>query len=256
MKLVSALLVAVRLWAGAPNYSASSIVNAASNVAGPIAPNTIVSLYGTELSWSTTRVTSLDADGLLPTYLPGAGVTISINNAPAALYYTSPTQINFLLPSNLRPGGRVRVIVVRDGVRGPEVELTVSDVAPALFQIDPDYVVATRVDGSAIGRENPALPGELITLYAAGLGSVVPALADRQPAERAARIARAADFRITLDGVAVPASAILYVGAAPGFVGLYQINLELPAIAREAPEIRIAIGAELSREGVRLLAKP
>src|SRR5450759_3622026 len=30
----------------APAYSASSIVNAASNQAGPIAPNTIVSLYG------------------------------------------------------------------------------------------------------------------------------------------------------------------------------------------------------------------
>jgi uncharacterized protein (TIGR03437 family) len=255
MKPVAAVLIALPLWAAAPNYSASSIVNAASNVAGPVAPNTIVSLYGTELSWSTARVTSLDEQGLLPTYLAGGGVTLYVNNSPAALYYVSPTQINFLLPSTLRPG-RARVVVVRDSLRGPEVEIAVSESAPALFQLDPDYVVATRRDGSAIARDNPAVSGEVITLYAAGLGAVIPPLPDRQVAERATPIARATDFTMTLDGFVLPRPAILYVGTAPGFVGLYQINIELPTITREAPEIRIGIGGQFSREGVRLLAKP
>ncbi|HET8546859.1 MAG TPA: hypothetical protein VFL57_02595 [Bryobacteraceae bacterium] len=258
MKTVLAAFIgaALPVWAAAPNYSASSVVNAASNVAGPVAPNTIVSLYGTDLSWNTRSVRAEDvSSGLLPTYIPGGGVSVYVNNLPAGLYYVSPTQVNFLVPAAATPG-RVRLAVARDGVRGPEVEITLGEVAPALFQLDPDFVVATRADGSAIGRENPARAGEIVTLYANGLGPLVPPLRERAIAEAAAPIARMADFRIALNGVEVAASAVLYAGAAPGFAGLYQINVELPTMTRENPEIRIGFGPQLSREGVRLLAKP
>jgi uncharacterized protein (TIGR03437 family) len=256
MKILASVLLVLPLSAAPPSYSASSILNAASNVPGPVAPNTIVSLYGRDLSWNTRSVRTEDVrDGLMPTYLPGAGVTVFVNNFPAALYYVSPEQINLLVPANLTPGVS-RLCVARDGVRGPEVEFLVSDVAPALFQLDPDFVVAMRPEGSVIGRDNPARPDEIVTLFANGLGALNPPLAERALADRAAPIVRLGEFAILLDGVPVPAASVLYAGAAPGFAGLYQVNLRLPAIASENPEIRIALGAQLSRTGVRLLARP
>jgi uncharacterized protein (TIGR03437 family) len=255
MRTVLLAFLSLPAWAAAPYYSASSIVNAASNVAGPLAPNTIVSLYGRDLSWNT-RALRLEnlSGGLLPTYLPGAGVTVYVNNFPAALYYVSPTQINFLMPA-VTPG-RARIVVLRDGLRGPEAEIAVGDVAPALFQLDPDFVVATRTDGSVIGRDNPARPGEIIILYANGLGAAVPPVRERALAPNAAVIERDSVFAVLLDGIAVRRESVLYVGVAPGFAGLYQINLQLPSLAGKNPEIRIGLGSVLSRDGVRLAAEP
>jgi uncharacterized protein (TIGR03437 family) len=255
MKRLLAALAVLPLWAGSPDYSASSLLNAASNVAGPLAPNAIVSLYGRDLSWNTGSARGEDVrDGLLPTYLPGTGVVVYVNGFRAGLYYVSPTQINFLLPATIVPG-RAYIAVIRDGVRGPEIQVNLSDVAPALFQLDPDCVVATRPDGTAIGRENPARPGEIVILYANGLGAVLPPLRERALAPAAAPITREAELEITLGGVPVPRDSLLYAGVAPGFAGLYQINLRIPAEAPDNPEIRIGFGSTVSRGGVRLLLR-
>src|SRR5260370_14519924 len=67
------LLLAAALQA-APSYSAASIVNAADNLAGPLAPNTIATIYGTGLAYGTKWLTADDIrGGLLPTVLPGTG---------------------------------------------------------------------------------------------------------------------------------------------------------------------------------------
>src|SRR5437868_14945087 len=89
----------------APAYAAASIVNAASNQAGPIAPNTIVSLYGTDLAYVTRALTPDEISGTtLPTTLVGTGVKVTVGNVLANLYFVSPTQINFLVPCILVAG--------------------------------------------------------------------------------------------------------------------------------------------------------
>ena len=101
------LLLAVALQA-APSYSAASIVNAADNLAGPLAPNTIATIYGTGLAYGTKWLTPDDIrGGVLPTVLPGTGVRILVGGVLANLYYVSPLQINFLVPPNLLPGASV-----------------------------------------------------------------------------------------------------------------------------------------------------
>src|SRR6185369_12802969 len=68
----------------APSYSSSSIVNAASNQAGPIAPNTIVSLYGTDLAYVTRGILPDDMHGqVLPTTIGGTGVRILVGKVNA-----------------------------------------------------------------------------------------------------------------------------------------------------------------------------
>src|SRR5207302_7350226 len=89
----------------APVYSAESIVNAADNQTGTLAPNTIATVYGAGLAYGTRALTADDIrGGVLPTALPGTDVRVIIGGLPANLYYVSPTQINFLVPANLLPG--------------------------------------------------------------------------------------------------------------------------------------------------------
>jgi uncharacterized protein (TIGR03437 family) len=240
----------------APAYSGSSIVNAADNLVEPLAPNTIATIYGKNLAYGTKSLMPGDVSGSsLPTALPGTGVRILVGGVLANPYFISPTQINFLVPPNLLPGA-TNVQVVIDGLAGPPVSVPLAASAPALFQLDPQNAVATRGDGSVITPTGPAKPGEVVVLYATGLGQTTPPAVYCQLPTSAAWIKQAGDFRVVLDGVPLAQSAILYAGAAPGFAGLYQINVILPASTGVNPEVRIGFTEMLSMPGVRLPVQP
>src|ERR1700689_3833641 len=124
-------------------YSAASIVNAADNQSGALAPNAIGTIYGANLAYSTAALSGNDIQGgVLPVVLGASETTVIINYSPAALYYVSPTQINFLVPPNLLPGP-VPVYVDVDSLRGPLIQVTLAAAAPGLFQLDVQNAVAT-----------------------------------------------------------------------------------------------------------------
>lgn len=245
------LLAGCGLLAGGPVYSALSLVNAADSQVGWLAPNAIASLYGTGLAYATVGLTTADLSGVqLPTTLPGTGVTILVGGLAAYPYYVSPKQVNFLIPSNLLPGP-VGVQLVVDGVAGPLISVILGPTAPALFELDPQTAVAVRPDGSVIDATSPVAPGNWAILYANALGPVIPPIPSGQIAPAAAQI-RLVGFVLSLDGVTVPADHIEYVGAAPGFAGLYQINLLVPPGTGANPEIQIGVNNSLSRTGLHL----
>ncbi len=250
-----ALLLAGTLQAK-PSYSAASIVNAADNLAGPLAPNTIATIYGTGLAYGTKWLTADDIRaGLLPTVLPGTGVRIKVGGILANLYYVSPLQINFLVPPILLPGAS-DVQVTLDSLDGPLIPIQLKAAAPALFQLDAQTAVTTRVDGSVITPDNPVKPGDIVILYANGLGETLPRVYYLELPTQAAPLRQLADFKVVLDGFAIDASNILYAGVAPGFAGLYQVNIKLPATTGTNPEIRIGFGDQLSKPGLRLPVNP
>src|SRR3984957_15739088 len=77
-----------------PSYSAASIVNAATQTAETLAPNTIATIYGTNLSWTTHAVTAGDLNGgTLPNSLEG--VSVYVTGILSNLFFVSPGQINF-----------------------------------------------------------------------------------------------------------------------------------------------------------------
>jgi uncharacterized protein (TIGR03437 family) len=247
------------LWAAindAPSYTAAGIVNAADNLPGPLAPNTLASLYGVRLSYVTKSISPADIQGsVLPTVLPGTGVHVIVGNFPATIYYVSPTQINFLVPANLLPAAYT-VQVVLEGHSGPLVEIQLAAASPALFQLDAHNAVAIRADGSVITPEAPVKPGGIVILYATGLGQTQPPVPYGQLFNQAAPLDQLTDFKLVLDGVAAPASAVAYAGIAPGFAGLYQINVVLPTSTKANPEIRVGFGKQLSQAGLHLPVEP
>ncbi len=240
----------------APSYTASSIVNSASNQPGSIAPNTFVTIYGTNLARITRALAAEDVSkGTLPTALPGASVRVWIGGIAAFLYYVSPNQINVLAPSNLTPGP-AELQVQLDSTYGPTVQLMIGAAAPALFQMDATTAIAAHVDGSVATADAPARPGETITLYATGLGDTTPKPRYGEIPQVAARLTDMRKLHIYLDGSELDPSRIQYAGAAPGFGGLYQINIVLPDNAGRNPRIQIAVGDITSPDGIHIPVNP
>jgi uncharacterized protein (TIGR03437 family) len=235
----------------APSYSAASIVNAATQTAGALAPNTIATLYGTNLAFGTAAVTASNLNaGTLPTSLDG--VSVLVYNTAAPLLFVSPGQINFIVPYGLLPG-MVTVVVDRQNQAGPVVTIQLDATAPGLFLWNGNMAIATHLNGSLVSSTAPAKAGEIIVLYAAGLGSVSPATTSGRLAPSAASMVAKPQMQVLLNSTPCPAASVLYAGLAPGFAGLYQINLTLPTPVPVNPQIQIAVaGAQTSPAAIQL----
>ena len=234
----------------APNYTAASIVNAATQLPGPLAPNTIATVYGANLSWDTYAITSADlTGGSLPQTVHG--VTVFVGGIATGIFYVSPTQINFLVPYELGAGS-AKIFVARDGIKGPDATAQLNNSSPGFFEWNGNLAVAEHGDGSIISPDSPASAGEIIVLYAAGLGHTAPNTQSGRLVQQAAQIALFTSLQILLDGNAVPAENILYAGLTPGFAGLYQINLRLPDALAPNPVIQIVVGTDSSPTTVQL----
>jgi uncharacterized protein (TIGR03437 family) len=164
--LVLAALVVRLASAQAPTYSSKGIVNGANFAPGPLAPISIVSIFGTNLSFGTASLPSTDVSGL-PLELADVEVYVTEVTSPdggyrMALFYVSNTQINFLLPSNLLTGVTMTVYVARQGVRGPNADIQLVTAAPQLFETSDGGVIAQHADYSFITPQSPAVPGQII----------------------------------------------------------------------------------------------
>ena len=248
---VMAVLLAPLAWTAAPAYTLASVVNSATGLSGDFAPNGMVSIYGTDLAYGTQAAGA--GPGALPKTL--AGVSVFVNGNTANLFYVSPTQINFLIPADLLPGTKT-MWVVREGLIGPVLQIILKETSPGLFALSDGSAIATHVDGSLVSGDAPATPGEIVVVYAAGLGRTNPEEDVGRASARAAPILLLSQFSVLLSGATVDPSAVLYAGITPGFAGLYQINLRIPTTTVANPEIRVFIGSQGSASFVRLSVKP
>jgi uncharacterized protein (TIGR03437 family) len=240
-----------------PWYSAKSIVNAASNLNETLAPMTWVSLYGCNLSYDTIGRPGWSSEPSL------ASVGVIVNNQSALISYVSPTQVNFLMPGTFT-AGQATIYLRRNSDAGPALTIQLDTTSPELFLASSTTVVAAHENWTLVGdaatkddTASPAKPGEILILYATGLG---PFRYREDPLEAppctANPIQLRTEFKVLLNGTAVEDKLIEYVGTAPGFVGVYQLNLRLPASVAKDPAIQVAVGERVSMEGIHLRVEP
>jgi uncharacterized protein (TIGR03437 family) len=133
--------------------------------------------------------------------------------------------------------------------------------APAAFQVaGRQYLAAVASDGKTfLLPENgvpgvasrPARPGETITLYGVGFGSVTSFLQDGERSDQPARLS--SSFTLLFDNV--PAT-VLYAGVAPGSLGLYQINVVVPAMPdNDAVAVKATVGSNSTTQSVFVSVK-
>jgi uncharacterized protein (TIGR03437 family) len=233
-----------------PCYSTASIVNSASYATGWLGPNTFASIFGWNL---TDGITAGGAPGSQGSDGSIGGVRVMVNGAqPAFVSFISPHQVNLVIPTDLL-GDTATVQLVNNGKAGPKVTLAVHDSAPALF-LGLDGITATAIhsDGTLVTAQSPAHAGELVRLYATGLGPFARAFGDFNRPSPPDPIARRAEFSVQLDGQTATLSPSDYVGATAAWVGVVEINFHLPAGVGRNPEVRIGLGDRLSPPGTFL----
>ncbi len=202
------------------------VVNAASYEVG-ISPGGLATVVGTDLS-SVTGVVLAGTDPL-PNKL--GGVTVLVNGVFAPLfsvaYANGQDIISFQVPYDTPTGSGAGLVDVYNGdahVASIQTDSFTED--PGIFVYNGSYAVAVdAVDGSLIGPSNPANPGDVLTLYTTGLGPLSLALVDGYGAPYNPLAYTQDAFRILVAG---ESCTLYFSGLAPGFVGLYQVNLRLP----------------------------
>ncbi len=204
--------------------NARGIVNGASYTATGLAPGSLFSVFGNELASRAAPATGSP----LPTSLEDA--TLRVNGVLAPLYYVSPNQVNAQVPWELA-GQSQATLVVANGteVADPQTVL-LAPFGPGLFMFLATGTLgqgaildtlARLVDGA-----NPAREGSVLQIYATGLGAVTVPQTNGMPAPGGSTIATTTVPTVTIGG---RSAAVSFSGLAPGFVGLYQVNVTVPA---------------------------
>jgi len=208
-----------------PNITASAVTNAA-QVAGGIAPNTYVTIRGTDLA-ATKRNWATSDFGTSGTALPTAldGVSVTLNGAPAYVEYIGPVFINILTPPDLPTSGQIAVVVTDNGLVSGSVNVTAQPVAPAFFLADTaGHIQAQHANYSSVGSTapaTPAAPGETIILYGNGFGVTNPAAVKGQLLSADAPLV--APPTVTIGGAS---ANVVFSGLIE--TGLYQLNVTVP----------------------------
>jgi uncharacterized protein (TIGR03437 family) len=185
-----------------------------------VSTKSIVAAFGQNFSTATEVATIVP----LPTTL--AGVTIRIRDSSgtertAPLFFVSPQQINYQIPEGTAPGQASVTISASDG-HSHYGMLDLAPAAPAIFTanqsgsgaaaaLDAFTFTAAPFNATRAGGE-----ANIIAVFGSGLGADATDVDGNVSAGVEARLA----------GQPV---TVLYAGRAPGFVGLNQINLQLPA---------------------------
>ena len=236
-----------------------------------VANGTIYSTYvsGELVAWTIpaanpTTLYSYSAASGLPSLAPGAiaaayasnmnatSVTIADskgNKLTADLLYSSPGQVNFVVPEGVAPG---RATVTAASANGTVTKGTmqISDVAPGIFSANSDgkgvaaaQAMLVRSDGTTANSavfQCGSAPGSCIsTPIDLGTGNDQAYLILYGTGFRA----RTSLERVTCMIGGVPAQ-VLYSGRQAGFKGLDQLNVRIPASLKKRGEVEVVLSVD------------
>jgi uncharacterized protein (TIGR03437 family) len=144
-----------------------------------LSPGSIVTITGVGIASGVQGlVTPNSLVGPLPTGL--AGVSVTFNGVSAPIYSVSNLngreQVTVQVPWETAVG-TAQVVINGTGGGSATLSVNVQQFSPGIFQTTANgqtYGVALRPDGSYVSASNPARRGEIIRIYATGMGQVTP----------------------------------------------------------------------------------
>ena len=230
-----------------PTVSTGGVVNAA-NSTSPVAPGSYVSIYGSNLSnvtdenYSAVRL-PLSMDQVTVSFDAAATGTLPAVSVPGHLVYVSPTQVNIQVPWELQgySSAKMKVTLYEFGF-GNVVTVPLANYTPAMFG-STNAAAENAVTGQVITSANPATRGSVISLFCNGLGPVTnqPASGDSAGVPLSTTKTQAT---VTIGGTSANVS---FSGLAPGFPGLYQVNVQVPSsIQAGNQQVIVSIGGASS----------
>lgn len=222
-----------------PLIAIGGIVDNASFSSGqPVASGSIAAIFGTQFASGPFYASSLP----LPTSL--GGIQVLVNGTAAPIFYVDANQVDIQAPFEIT--GQSVVQMVRNGQGGNQVSVILDPIAPRLFALrqlppapdtSPYGIVINAADGTLALPSNlgvpahPAKRGDVVTIYALGLGPVSPSIPTGVGAPSSEPLARVTNSVQVLFGggfLGFSTATPSYAGLAPTFAGLYQINVTIP----------------------------
>jgi uncharacterized protein (TIGR03437 family) len=225
-----------------------AVVNAATSRQGfPVAPGSIGTILAGALCPSVSSACLASSTGQATQSAWNTSIAdreVLINDQLAApLYFVGPNQINFQVPSNANPGpgNRIAVRLADTGELVAGGSIAVAATAPGLFSSAYNGMsqVVLNQDNSVNGSTNPAAAGSVVQVFGTGQGQVSPTVPDGTAAASspmsntvAVPTANATTCENSQPSICVlignALGNIQYSGLAPGYVGLWQINVVVP----------------------------
>lgn len=224
--------------AGEAPVRITAVTNAASFEAGAISAGQITTLFGAGMGPGVGVQPGLDTSGRLPTFAGNA--VVLMGGAPSPLFFVRGDQINAQAPMSIAGRGQVDVVVVHDGTVTNSFQIPVREATPALFGFSDgsNRIIALNSDGSINSPANPARRGDFVVLFATGLGPTDPFVEAGVPAPSDPLATARLPIRIRFGGAeATP----FFAGLAPGFAGLFQLNVFVPDNAPAGAAITVEI---------------
>jgi uncharacterized protein (TIGR03437 family) len=226
----------------APAFRWETILNNAGARNGVIAPGEKITILGVGLG-PTTPVTA--PAGAWPTTL--GDVRVSINGTDIPLSYVSNFRIDGQVPFGLTSTSAT--VQIRYGSNtSSNVTVNVQPTFPGIYAIEQSGIgqaKAVNQDGRLNSKAAPARTGEVITIWASGLGTVNPAVTAGQPAPSSPLSVTSQTVAASIGGV--PAT-VLFAGLGPGYAGIYQLNILVPAgVPAGTRDIVISAGGNASQ---------
>ena len=233
----------IRFDLGGASTSPVSTVSAASFNGAELASESIAAVFGAGLANATESASGVP----LPTTLGGVSVKVKDSlgvERNAALFFASPTQINFQVP----PGTAAGAATISTG-SGAGV-LQIANVAPGMFSANSNgsglaaaLVLKIKADGSQsyepVGRFDSALGRYVAVPIDLGATTDQVFLLLFGTGWR---------FRSSLAGVTATVGGttceVFFAGAQGDFVGLDQLNLRLPQSLQGRGEVTVAVSVD------------
>lgn len=230
------------------------VVSAAGFVRGPLTVGQIVTIFGLGFGPPVAAETQLDPDGRVSRAL--AQTEVFFDEFAAPLFFVRDDQINAQVPYELgnRRSAKLRVVYRGKPTADRVVDLAVS--APSIFtySTENNRAIVLNQNGSFNSAANPAAAGEVIVFFATGEGVISPNPITGRPAT-APLPAPVLPVSVNIGGQRVPAGDVRYAGAAPGFVGLMQVNVVVPRSAPGRVPLVLTVGPNSSPLTVEMFVR-
>jgi uncharacterized protein (TIGR03437 family) len=186
-----------------------------------VSPGELITIYGSGLAASTQVAPGIP----FPTTL--GGVQVTINGLPAPIYYVMPGVIAAIVPYAVGTS-IANIQVINGGVQSNTVSEFINLTTPGVFTNPSDgvgYAAALHADYTDVTPQSPAQPGETISVYLTGLGTVNPVIPDGSAGPTGTLSQATNTTTADISGVT---ATVGYAGLAPQLAGLYQVNLTIP----------------------------
>jgi len=218
----------------------SAVVNAGDFEPGPVAPGSIVSLFGSNLAPQAASAAGVP----WPFQLGGSSITV--NGIPVPLSFVSPAQINAQIPFEISPGDASMDVSV-GGLSLAQLPLTIEPAAPGLFLSAAGHALVQNQDGTTNSPGQPASAGTVVTAFLTGQGTLDPNVPSGAAAPADPPVSPVSAVSASIGGQAVE---VVSARMAPGLVGVLQIGIRIPILVPGDYALQVGVGNAMSNSAL------